>query len=75
MLGRITTAAQLLNYGTIPLGALLIGSVASTTSPRTAILVGTAIAAVAPAVLLFGPLPRMRDLPIRDVGTSGRCDR
>jgi MFS family permease len=63
MYGRITSAGQLLNYGSIPLGALLAGVLGSALGVRGGIWCMAAIIALAPGVLLASPLPSLRDLP------------
>ncbi|WBB67394.1 MFS transporter [Micromonospora sp. WMMD812] len=63
LLGRVTVSMQLLNYGTIPLAALLAGALAAAYSDRTAVLAMTGWLAATPLILLIGPLRRRRDLP------------
>ncbi|MEV4198769.1 MFS transporter [Micromonospora globbae] len=63
LLGRVTVSMQLLNYGTIPLAALLAGTLAATFGVRVAMLAMTGWLAVTPLILLGGPLRRRRDLP------------
>lgn len=65
MLGRITVSIQVLNYGLIPVGAMLGGALGSAFGPRTAIWVMTGLLTVTPLVLFTGPLRRCRDLPER----------
>ncbi|MFC0030332.1 MFS transporter [Micromonospora chaiyaphumensis] len=63
LLGRVTVSMQLLNYGTIPLAALLAGALGAAWGPAGAITVMTAWLALTPLILLVGPLRRRRDLP------------
>ncbi|WP_433282164.1 MFS transporter [Micromonospora sp. CA-244673] len=63
LLGRVTVSMQLLNYGTIPLAALLAGALGAAWGPAGAIRVMTAWLALTPLILLAGPLRRHRDLP------------
>ncbi|MEU5905748.1 MFS transporter [Micromonospora sp. NPDC047527] len=63
VLGRVTVSMQLLNYGTIPLAAVLAGALGARYGAGTAISVMTAWLALTPLILLIGPLRRRRDLP------------
>ncbi|MEU8333832.1 MFS transporter [Micromonospora sp. NPDC048839] len=63
LLGRVTVSMHLLNYGTIPLAAVLAGALGARYGVGTAIFVMTAWLAVTPLVLLIGPIRRRRDLP------------
>ncbi|SCG64109.1 MFS transporter [Micromonospora inositola] len=63
LLGRVTVSMQLLNYGTIPLAAVLAGALGAAYGPGRAIWVMTGWLAVTPLILLVGPLRRRRDLP------------
>ncbi|MFC3500319.1 MFS transporter [Micromonospora krabiensis] len=63
LLGRVTVSMQLLNYGTIPVAALLAGALGSAYGARTAVLAMTCWLAATPLILLIGPLRRRRDLP------------
>ncbi|MFJ6955867.1 MFS transporter, partial [Micromonospora aurantiaca] len=63
LLGRVTVSMQLLNYGTIPLAALLAGALGAAWGPGGAIRVMTAWLALTPLILLAGPLRKRRDLP------------
>ncbi|WP_406071520.1 MFS transporter [Micromonospora sp. NBC_01638] len=63
LLGRVTVSMHLLNYGTIPLAAVLAGAVGARYGVRTAIVVMTAWLAITPLILLIGPIRRRRDLP------------
>ncbi|MFF0472086.1 MFS transporter [Micromonospora zamorensis] len=63
LLGRVTVSMHLLNYGTIPLAALLAGAIGARYGVATAIFVMTAWLALTPLILLIGPIRRRRDLP------------
>ncbi|WBC16939.1 MFS transporter [Micromonospora sp. WMMA1998] len=63
LLGRVTVSMHLLNYGTIPLAAVVAGALGAAWGPDGAIRVMTAWLALTPLILLFGPLRRLRDLP------------
>ncbi|MEU4427951.1 MFS transporter [Actinoplanes sp. NPDC024001] len=63
LLGRVLTSMQLLNYGTIPLGALLGGVLGTTLGLRPALWLTTSTVVAATGILLIGPLRRHRDLP------------
>ncbi|MEU8759667.1 MFS transporter [Streptomyces sp. NPDC048659] len=63
LLGRVTATTLFLNYGTIPLGALLGGSLASLLGARTTLWAVTAALIAAGGFLLVGPLRGLRDLP------------
>ncbi|MET7670303.1 MFS transporter [Micromonospora luteifusca] len=63
LLGRVTVSMHLLNYGTIPLAAVLAGAIGARYGVETAIGVMTAWLALTPLILLIGPIRRRRDLP------------
>lgn len=71
---------QFLNYGTIPLGAVIAGALATGIGLRPTMWVMTAGVSLAALSLLIGPLKRHRDFPdhpkIHSVApaTSGRSD-
>ncbi|GAA3760267.1 MFS transporter [Micromonospora maritima] len=67
LLGRVTVSMHLLNYGTIPLAALVAGALGAAWGPDGAIRVMTAWLALTPLILLVGPLRRRRDLPTAPV--------
>jgi hypothetical protein len=64
---------QLLNYGTIPIAALLAGALGTTLGLRPTLWIMTAGVGAAATILLVGPIRRRRDLPTSPTG-SGRCD-
>ncbi|MGC4864405.1 MFS transporter [Micromonospora sp. DT53] len=63
LLGRVTVSMHLLNYGTIPLAAVLAGAIGARYGVGTAIVVMTAWLALTPLILFVGPIRRRRDLP------------
>ncbi len=56
-------SAQLLNFGVIPIGALVAGGLADALGVRSAVLVMCASSVLAALLLLTGPLRHRRDLP------------
>ena len=88
LLGRVTTSMQFVNFGSIPIGAVLGGVLASSLGFRPALwlLMGTWV--LSSMILFAAPELRGRDLPVRDgatepsepagrIGTRGcrRCPR
>lgn len=63
LLGRVTASMRVVNYGTMPLAAVLGGALATAIGLRPTMWAGTAGVLVAALVLLAGPLTRSRDLP------------
>ena len=72
LLGRVTVSMQLLNYGTIPLGALLAGALGSAFGPRPALWLITGWLALTGFILLAGPIRHSRDLPAAPEAADGR---
>ncbi|MFB4286190.1 MFS transporter [Nonomuraea sp. ATR24] len=62
LMGRVTTSVQVVNYGAIPLGALLAGALAELAGVRAALWAMLAVF-VASGVILLLTLGRRRDLP------------
>jgi predicted MFS family arabinose efflux permease len=71
LLGRVTVSMQLLNYGTMPAGALIGGALATAIGIRTTMWVMMGGAVLATLTLLAGPIRRHRDLPDHPPGR--RC--
>ncbi|WP_405064637.1 MFS transporter [Kribbella sp. NBC_01505] len=69
LLGRLTATTSFVNYGTIPLGALLGGALASLLGTEAALWITTAGVPLAASVLYFSPIRHRRDLPT-DQGVS-----
>ncbi|NEB81719.1 MFS transporter, partial [Streptomyces sp. SID14478] len=61
--GRVRTASAFVNYGTIPLGALLGGALAEGIGLRPAMWSTVALVPVCGLILLTSPMRRGRDLP------------
>ncbi|MFE1775691.1 MFS transporter [Streptomyces sp. NPDC059008] len=65
LLGRLVAGSAFLNYGTLPLGALLGGALGSALGVRAAMWITTAGVPLAALILLFSPVRTVRDLPTR----------
>ena len=63
LLGRVTASMRVVNYGTMPVAAVVAGALATAVGLRTTRWVGTAGVLAAALLLLVGPLTRSRDLP------------
>ncbi|MBP2406644.1 enterobactin exporter EntS [Streptomyces netropsis] len=63
LLGRMNATLRFMVWGTMPLGAVLGGAVASAAGPRAAVWVCAAGFLLVPLPLLLSPLRRLRDLP------------
>ncbi|MFY1672056.1 MFS transporter [Plantactinospora sp. WMMB334] len=63
LLGRVVVTMQVVNYGTIPLGAVLGGALGTALGLRPAMWVITSGLALTGLILLVGPLRGRRDLP------------
>ncbi|MFC7307922.1 MFS transporter [Streptomyces monticola] len=63
LLGRVTATTLVLNYSTIPLGAVIGGAVNTALGPRTAMWTVMVALLATNGLLLCSPLRRMRDLP------------
>ncbi|MFG2136862.1 MFS transporter [Streptomyces sp. NPDC048650] len=79
LLGRLTASTSFLNYGTLPLGALLGGALGAALGVRTAMWITTAGVPLAALILVFSPVRTVRDLPLGATGphaldTDGRRD-
>ena len=61
--GRLAASTSFLNYGTIPVGALLGGTLGELLGLRTALWITTAGVPLAGLILFFSPIRRQRDLP------------
>jgi MFS family permease len=61
LLGRMNATIRFIVWGTLPLGGLLGGGLASWLGVRNALWVGAAGATLAPLWVIFSPLLRMRD--------------
>ncbi|WP_328998377.1 MFS transporter [Kribbella sp. NBC_00709] len=63
LFGRLTATTAFVNYGTIPLGALLGGALGQTLGLTPALWITTAGVPLAGLVLIASPMRRRRDLP------------
>jgi MFS family permease len=63
LLGRVLTSMQFVNFGAIPIGAVLGGATAGLVGARGAILAMAIGYAASGLILLLGPLRGRRDLP------------
>jgi MFS family permease len=63
MQGRMNASMRFLVWGTIPLGSLVGGALASAFSVRTAIIVGACLGFSSILPILFSPLRTLRDFP------------
>ena len=63
MLGRVTSSSQLVNFGTMPLGALCAGGLAGAIGIRGTLLVMATIHLLAACAILLSPLASLRTLP------------
>ena len=63
LLGRVLTSMQFVNFGAIPVGAVLGGALAGPLGPRNAILLMALGYATSSLILILGPLHNRRDLP------------
>lgn len=66
LLGRISTSVQVVNFGAIPLGAVLAGTLASHLGVRPTLWIMLGSLLLTSLILLVGPLPHLRDLPERE---------
>jgi predicted MFS family arabinose efflux permease len=64
MLGRVSAAARWINWGTLPLGSLAGGGLATLLGVRTTLWIAVAGGCCAGLWLLFSPLRGMRDIPL-----------
>lgn len=62
LLSRVIATVKFVSWGAIPFGALLGGAVASAAGPRGGLWVACLLTSLAPAVVLFSPVRRLRDL-------------
>ncbi|MEV0589895.1 MFS transporter [Nonomuraea cavernae] len=63
LMGRVSTSSQVVNYGAMPLGALVAGTLAVAFSVRGALWIMLGVFALSGLILLATPLRRLRDLP------------
>jgi predicted MFS family arabinose efflux permease len=70
MLGRVSAAARWVTWGTLPLGGLVGGALASGLGVRATLWVAVAGGCCAGLWLYFSPLRGMRDIPVGDAGAA-----
>ncbi|MFI9354250.1 MFS transporter [Streptomyces lydicus] len=75
LLGRLVASSAFLNYGTLPLGALLGGALGSALGVRTAMWIMTAGVPLAALILLFSPVRTVRELPARRTEPAPGAER
>lgn len=63
LLGRTVVSMQFLNYGTIPVGALVGGALGNELGLRSTMWIMVVAFALTPLILLIGPMKRDRDFP------------
>jgi MFS family permease len=63
LLGRMNASVRFIVWGTMPIGGLIGGGLATWLTPRGALWIGTIGGALAVLWLLASPLRTMRDLP------------
>lgn len=71
MLSRVMTSIQVVNLGTIPLGAVSAGALANLVGTRESLAVMTVAYAASGLMLVFGPLRGLRNLPSRSLRGTG----
>lgn len=63
LLGRVITGMQFVNYGAIPLGAVLSGLLSTVVGLRPTLWIMASVFVLSTGILLTGPIRRRRDLP------------
>ncbi|WP_129311441.1 MFS transporter [Streptomyces sp. L2] len=62
LLPRVMATVRFISWGAIPFGALAAGGAAALWGTRASLALMAALSAISPAILLAGPIRRMRDL-------------
>ncbi|MFI8941622.1 MFS transporter [Streptomyces syringium] len=70
VLGRVTACSAFLNYGTLPLGALVAGGLGTWLGVRPTMWLMTVGMPLAALILCCSPIRTRRDLPVREPGTN-----
>ncbi|MFG1804942.1 MFS transporter [Streptomyces sp. NPDC049040] len=70
LLGRVSAAARWINWGTLPLGGLAGGALATALGVRTTLWIAVAGGCCAGLWLFFSPLRGMRDIPLGRPGPA-----
>jgi MFS family permease len=73
LLGRVSTSVQVFNYGSIPLGAVTAGALASHLGVRAAVWIMLSGLVLSVLVLLTSPLRHLRDLPSREANVEAQA--
>jgi MFS family permease len=73
LLGRVSTSVQVFNYGSIPLGAIVAGALASHLGVRVALWIMLSGLVLSVLVLLTSPLRHLRDLPSREADVEAQA--
>ena len=68
LMGRVVTAGQIVNYGTMPLAGVVAGLLGDHLGVRATVLLMAAIHALACLSILGTRTGRMRDLPLPTLG-------
>lgn len=74
LLGRTSGAAAVVNFGTMPLGALVAGGLGGAVGLRQTILLMAGLHVIATLATLLSPWARLRDLPSGRLDDPGRRD-
>ncbi|MFF0413024.1 MFS transporter [Kitasatospora sp. NPDC004745] len=62
LLPRVMATVRFVSWGVIPIGAVAAGAASAAWGPRTTLLLLAVLSLAAPAILLAGPVRRLRDL-------------
>jgi hypothetical protein len=73
LLGRVSTSLQVFNYGSIPLGAIVAGALASHLGVRAALWIMLSGLVLSVLVLLTSPLRHLRDLHSREANVEAQA--
>ena len=66
MLGRVTASTRVVNFGTLPVGALLGGFLGTVVGLQTTMWIIAVSLVLSTLILVFSPIASIRDLPKRD---------
>jgi MFS family permease len=73
LLGRVSTSVQVFNYGSIPLGAIVAGALASYLGVRVALWIMLSGLVLSVLALLPSPLRHLRDLPSPEANVEAQA--
>jgi MFS family permease len=68
LMGRVSTSVQVVNYGAIPLGAVVAGSLAAAYGVQASLWVMLGTFALSGLILVASPIRRLHDLPGHRMG-------